>query len=216
MKGRSSGKPLRRQLLLLGLAAPGLLVAACAAPAAQDDAEARFAAGMRLHLEKRYAKSRPVFESLAADGHVRSQFMLGTIHEQGLGVPKDLAAAAFWYEKAGRRGDDSAQYNLGILYRFGRGVAKDPVAAARWLGLAANQGHSRAQNSLSTFYYAGVGVERDLAEAWKWLTLSADRLKGQGRRIALENRVVFEREMTAAQLAEANRRVAAWRGSHKR
>jgi hypothetical protein len=160
MKGRSSGKPLRRQLLLLGLAAPGLLVAACAAPAAQDDAEARFAAGMRLH--------------------------------------------------------DSAQYNLGILYRFGRGVAKDPVAAARWLGLAANQGHSRAQNSLSTFYYAGVGVERDLAEAWKWLTLSADRLKGQGRRIALENRAVFEREMTAAQLTEANRRVAAWRGSHKR
>lgn len=207
---------MRRRSLTAGLAALALLPASCAAPTEADGLEDRFRAGMRAHLKKRYAESRPIFESLAARGHVRAQFMLGTIHEQGLGVPKDLAAAARWYETAGAGGNDSAQYNLGILYRFGRGVPEDPVAAARWLRLAADQGHSRAQNSLSTFYFTGVGVRRDLVEAWKWATLSADRLRGRGRKIVLDNRAVIEREMTSAQIAEARRRVAAWRGAKQR
>lgn len=207
---------MRRQGLVAGLIALGILLTACAAPAANDGLEAQFTAGMRVHLKKRYLESRPVFESLAARGHVRSQFMLGTIHEQGLGVPKDLEKAARWYEKAGAGGNDSAQYNLGILYQFGRGVPKDPAAAARWLRMAGEQGHGRAQNNLSTFYFMGVGVERDLAEAWKWLTLSADRLKGQGRKIVLENRAVIERDMTPVQTAEARRRVAAWRAKKVR
>lgn len=202
---------MRRYGIVAGLTALGFLLTACVAPAAQDGMEERFTAGMRVHLKKMYTDSRPVFEKLAARGHVRSQFMLGTIYEQGLGVPKDLPAAARWYEKAGEGGNDSAQYNLGILHQFGRGVAKDPVAAARWLRLAGEQGHGRAQNNLSTFYFAGIGVDRDVAEAWKWLTLSADRLKGQGRKIALENRAVIEREMIPPQIAEARRRVAAWR-----
>jgi len=207
---------MRRYAIVAGLTVLAILLTACAVPAAQDNLEDRFTAGMRVHLKKRYTESRPVFESLAARGHVRSQFMLGTIHEQGLGVPKDIAAAARWYEKAGAGGNDSAQYNLGILYQFGRGVPKDPAAAARWLRMAGEQGHGRAQNNLSTFYFMGVGVERDLAEAWKWLTLSADRLKGQGRKIALENRVVIEREMTPPQVAEARRRVTAWRSRKNR
>jgi len=216
MTGDVAGTRIWRCVLVSGMAVLGLLLAACAAPAAPQDTETQFDAGMRAHLKKRYLESRPAFESLAARGHVRSQFMLGTIYEQGLGVAKDLAAAARWYEKAGRGGNDSAQYNLGILYQFGRGVSKDPGAAAHWLRLAAEQGHGRAQNNLSTFYYAGVGVERDLAEAWKWLTLSADRLKGQGRKIVLENRTVIEREMSPAELVEARRRVAGWRSTKRR
>jgi len=195
-----------------------LALSACAAPAARSqnqDIEGRFRAGMEAHLKKHYRESRPVFERLANQGHVRSQFMMGTIYEQGLGVPKDIAAAARWYEKAGNGGNDSAQYNLGILYQFGRGVPKDPVAAAHWLRMAGEQGHGRAQNNLSTLYFTGVGVERDLPEAWKWLTLSADRLKGQGHKIVLENRVIIEREMTPAQIAEARRRVDAWRARKK-
>ncbi len=199
-------------------AALAFILSSCAAPVPQgqkSDVEGRFRAGMEAHLKKHYRESRPVFERLANQGHVRSQFMMGTIYEQGLGVPKDIAIAARWYEKAGKGGNDSAQYNLGILYQFGRGVPKDPVVAARWLRMAGEQGHGRAQNNLSTFYFTGVGVERDLPEAWKWLMLSADRLKGQGRRIVLENRVIIEREMTPAQIAEARRRVGEWRARKK-
>lgn len=196
----------RRCLRLVAVA----LVAFCVSAAAAQD----FAAGMRAHLAKDYAESRRIFHKLAEAGNVRAEFMMGTIYEQGLGVPKNLAEAARWYRRAADGGNASAQYNLGIFYQFGKGVPKDPVEAARLLRLAAEQGHGRAQNNLSTFYFTGVGVRRDVVEAWKWLTLSAEDLKGQGRKIALENRKVIEREMTPAQIETARRRVAAWKRRH--
>ena len=195
-----------RPLLLAAVLAFGL-----GAAAAQD-----FAAGMRAHLNKDYAQSRRVFDALAEAGDARSQFMMGTIYEQGLGVPEDLTEAARWYRRAADGGNASAQYNLGIFYQFGKGVPKDPAQAAAWLLKAAEQGHGRAQNNLSTFYFTGVGVPRDAVEAWKWLTLSADDLKGAGRDIALENRRVIEREMRPEQIAEAQKRVESWRREHKR
>jgi TPR repeat protein len=186
------------------------LVALWAGAAAAQD----FAAGMRAHLAKDYGESRRIFHSLADAGNVRAQFMMGTVYEQGLGVPQDLAAAARWYRRAADGGNASAQYNLGIFYQFGKGVAKDPAEAARLLRMASEQGHGRAQNNLSTFYFTGVGVPRDVVEAWKWLTLSAADLKGKGREIALENRKVIEREMTPDQIEAARGRVADWQRHH--
>ena len=195
---------------------PWIVLAACVALLALPAGAAAedFAAGMRVHLEKHYAESRRIFGALAEGGDVRAQFMMGTIYEQGLGVPKDLAAAAEWYRRAAAAGNASAQYNLGVFYQFGKGVPKDAAKAARLLRQAAEQGHGRAQNNLSTFYFTGVGVPRDPVEAWKWLTLSADGLKGKGRQIALDNRAVIEREMTAEQIEDARRRTAEWQRSH--
>lgn len=202
----------RPSLCLPGLAVLVLLLSGCGAHSARGDThQSTFADGMRAHLAKRYGDSRPIFADLAAAGNVRAQFMMGTIHEQGLGIPKNLSRAADWYRKAAEGGSASAQYNLGVLYQFGKGIAKDAKAAAFWHQKAANQGHGRAQNNLSTFYYTGVGVDRDLAEAWKWLSLSAAGLKGQGRKIALQNRTILEKEMTDAARADGRRRVAAWR-----
>jgi TPR repeat protein len=186
-----------------------LVLAATGAVAAED-----FAAGMRAHLAKKYAESRQVFQALADAGDARAQFMMGTIYEQGLGVSKDLATAAAWYRRAADGGNASAQYNLGVFYQFGKGVAKDPAEAARMLHMAAEQGHGRAQNNLSTFYFTGVGVPRDVVEAWKWLTLSAQDLKGAGQEIALSNRAVIEREMTADQIEAARHRVGDWLKRH--
>lgn len=179
----------------------------CAGPALAQD----FASGMAAHLDKRYGESRRIFGSLADAGNVRAQFMMGTIFEQGLGVDKDLGAAARWYGLAADGGNASAQYNLGVFHQFGKGVRKDPVAAAKLLKQAAEQGHGRAQNNLSTFYFTGVGVPQDLKEAWKWLTLSADNLKGQARELVLGNRRVIEEKLKPEELADAKRRVTAWR-----
>ena len=171
---------------------------------------------MRLHLKKKYYKSAQIFHGLAKAGHVRAQFMMGTIYEQGLGVPSDLNAAAYWYRKAAEGGNPSAQYNLGIFYQFGKGLPKSPAEAARWLLMAANNGHGKAQNNISTFYYTGVGVPKDLAEAWKWLTLSADHLKGAGREIVLNNRIAIEKDMSGDELAIAKQRLAAWRSQNQK
>jgi TPR repeat protein len=43
-------------------------------------------------------------------------FKLGTMYEEGLGVPRDLEAAAFWYRKAAGRGHAEAQWQLGQLH----------------------------------------------------------------------------------------------------
>jgi len=196
-----------RRMALLAFAV--LFLATVGAAATGD-----FAAGMRAHLEKKYGESRQVFHPLADAGDARAQFMMGTIYEQGLGVPKDLPTAAAWYRRAADGGNASAQYNLGVFYQFGKGVTKDSAEAARLLQMAAEQGHGRAQNNLSTFYFTGVGVARDVVEAWKWLTLSAQDLKGAGREIALSNRAVIEREMTADQIEAARRRVAEWHKRH--
>lgn len=185
-----------------------------AAPPAEKAASAEFAAAMRAHLNKRYAESRALFLSLAEAGDPRAQFMMGTIYEQGLDVPKNLPEAARWYRRAAKGGNASAQYNLGVFYQFGKGVPKNAAAAARWLRMAAEQGHGRAQNNLSTFYYTGVGVKRDIVEAWKWLTLSADGLKGKGREIALRNRDAIAEDMTPQQIVQAEQRVAEWRRRH--
>lgn len=208
---RYKAAPLMRRHLILVLSLIVLL--ATAAPplyAAGDD----FAAGMRAHLAKRYDESRRIFAPLAREGNPRAQFMMGTIFEQGLGVPVNLPEAAHWYRLAAEGGNPSAQYNLGIFYQFGRGVPKDPSMAALWLRRAAEQGHGRAQNNLSTFYFTGIGVPRDLAEAWKWLTLSAEDLKGAGRDIALQNRAKIEEKMAPGQIIAAKQRVAAWQRQH--
>lgn len=45
-------------------------------------------------------------------------FKLGTMYEEGHGVPRDLDAAAFWYRKAAGRGHAEAQWQLGQMYEY--------------------------------------------------------------------------------------------------
>lgn len=200
-----------RRLLSVALAV-GILWVVMPQPVFADT----FTDGMKLHLKKKYYKSAQIFHGLARAGNIRAQFMMGTIYEQGLGVPSDLNAAAFWYQKAATGGNPSAQYNLGIFYQFGKGVQKSDSEAAAWLLRAANNGHGKAQNNLSTFYFTGVGVKKDFAEAWKWLSLAADQLKGAGRGIVLKNRGAIEKEMSSDEVADAKQRLANWRVTRKK
>lgn len=70
---------------------------------------------------------------------------LAGLHAGGLGVRRDVAMAARWYEKAARRGHVAAQLNLGDYHARGRGVPRSLVAAHMWLSLAARQGNVWAE-----------------------------------------------------------------------
>lgn len=172
---------------------------------------ASFDEGVEALQEQRFAEARAIFAPLARDGHGDAQFMLGVMHENGLGTSKDVEAAASWYEKAAAAGVASAQYNLGIFHQLGTGVPHDLTKALEYHRRAAVQGHSRAQNNLGTMYYTGAGVLRDAIEAWKWFTLAARGLDGEAGEIARGNIAAIEGELTADELAEAKRRAAAWR-----
>ena len=51
----------------------------------------------------------------AADGHLRAQYNLGVLYENGLGVEKNPAQAAKWYIVSAEGNYAPAQYNLAVL-----------------------------------------------------------------------------------------------------
>lgn len=170
-----------------------------------------FADALTALQTKKFAQAMSAFRTLAENNHDRAAFMLGVMHEQGLGVAKDDRRAADWYLRAARNGNASAQYNIAVFHQLGKGVERSDAAALRWHSAAAAQGHHKAQNNLGAIYFTGAGAARNLVEAWKWLTLAADGLIGQDRIVTLQNRDRIERDMGADALTEAKRRAAAFK-----
>ncbi len=115
-------------------------------------------------------------------------------------------AAAEWRPLA-EAGDVEAQLALADLYRNGLGVPLDLAAALAWYRRAADQGVALAQLNLGDFYSQGLGVPRDQVRAYMWFALAAKR----GRKWAESRRQALAKQISAAELAEAERLVAAWR-----
>ena len=117
-----------------------------------------------------------IFHTLAEQGDLATQFVLGKMHSNGRGVPKDYLEAVKWYKLAAEQGLAQAQYELAMLYgKSDSGVPSNNEEAVKWMKLAAEQGHGQAQYFLGVAYNMGRGVEQDNKEAVKWWTLSADQ-----------------------------------------
>lgn len=67
-------------------------------------------------LAERHEEALHWYGRAAAQDDKDGLFKLGTMYEEGHGVPRDLEAAAFWYRKAAGRGHAEAQWQLGQLY----------------------------------------------------------------------------------------------------
>jgi hypothetical protein len=102
-----------------------------------------------------------------------AQAQIGLFYSGGLGVPKDMAKAAYWYELAAQQGDPDAQYQTAGYYMAGQGVAKDPAKAAEWFRKSAEGGNTMAALTYGRMLKDGVDVTKDEAEARKWLTAAA-------------------------------------------
>ncbi|HAQ69538.1 MAG TPA: hypothetical protein DCR48_01050, partial [Flavobacteriales bacterium] len=109
-------------------------------------------------------------KAAAEQGIAESQYNLGVMYGNGLGVPKDDAVAVKWYTKAAEQGLARAQYNLAVKYDNGTGVPEDDAVAVKWYTKAAEQGHAKAQYNLGLMYGNGLGVPKDDAVAVKWYT----------------------------------------------
>ena len=105
------------------------------------------------------------------------------------------------------QGDATAQFNLGGMYALGEGVPKNAAEAVKWLRLAAEQGNAQAQYNLGWMYALGEGVPKNDVDAYFWCNLAA----AQGDENAKEIRDITEKLMTREQIAEAQRRSAAWK-----
>jgi TPR repeat protein len=111
--------------------------------AAQGDIEAarrlgiEYMDGKRGVVERDYQKARRYHLQAAMGGERRSMMDLGTIHENGLGVPEDLIEAARWFEWSAKYGFGPAQYNFAIMLETGEAGRTDEVEAYMWYELAA-------------------------------------------------------------------------------
>lgn len=99
-----------------------------------------------------YVQAATWFSMAAEQGHALSQYSLGHLYEDGLGVKKDKKRAANWYYKAAIQGDKESQYRLGRMYYAGEGVKQSNMLAVRYLRAAAAQGDDRAKAHLTRIF----------------------------------------------------------------
>jgi TPR repeat protein len=172
---------------------------------------ADFQAGMDASNREDYATALREWQPLAEQGDVLAQYGLGLLYHKGRGVPQDDVQARKWYGKAAAQGLPKAQFNLGTLYFNGEGGAKDYREALRWFRLAADQGEALAQTKIAIMYEDGEGVPQDKVQAYKWYSLAATN----GDKPAPMLRDLLAKQMTPAQIAEAEKLAKGWKPKSK-
>jgi len=110
-----------------------------------------------------------------SSGHPAAQFILGTLHYDGLfGEVRDAAQAARWFAHAAHGGSAHAQLWLATMYANGEGgLPVDFMTARQHWRAAADAGLAAAQFALATAYEHGYGGASDRAEAVRWLRAAA-------------------------------------------
>jgi hypothetical protein len=168
---------------------------------------ADFQAGMDANNRGDYATALREWRPLAEQGDALAQYNLGVLYRKGRGMPQDDVQARQWFEKAAAQGQAKAQFNLGTLYFNGEGVKKDYQQALRWFRLAADQGEALAQTKMAIMYDDGQGVPQDIVQAYKWYSLAATN----GDKPAPQLRDLITKQMTPAQISEAQRLAREWK-----
>ena len=123
----------------------------------QGAREQRFHEAQEAMALEDFDRGRELLRLSAGQGLADAQFMLGIVYSSGVGIPKDMGRAAYWYQRAAEQGHMDAQYNLGVAYSLGAGVLADSAQAANWYYKAAQQGSTDAQFNLGLLYAQGDG-----------------------------------------------------------
>ena len=108
----------------------------------------------------------------AADqGNADTQYNLGLMYNNGIGVTQDYAEAMKWYRKAADQGNAKAQSNLGLMYDNGQGVTQDYVQAHMWYNLSAAKDDKIGKNNRDLLAEkmapAQIAEAKKLAREWK-------------------------------------------------
>jgi TPR repeat protein len=105
--------------------------------------------------------------SFAADA-LQAEFILGTKHILGQGVPKDAAKGVGLVTRAAEAGNPAAQFALGTMMAAGQSLPKNPEGARSWLEKAAGQGYVPAQTALGELL-----LKSDAKQGEDWLLKAA-------------------------------------------
>jgi TPR repeat protein len=118
------------------------------------------------------AKAATWFALAAAHGHTQARLVLGCLHRDGRGVPRDLARAIRYWEQTDH---PLACYLLGLAYSDHRGIPRDLAKAGQWLRKAAAAGLPDATSRLLALLDGGRLTAIDADEPLHWLQQAAAR-----------------------------------------
>lgn len=149
----------------------------------------------------------------AEQGKVGWKFFLGRAYELGgIGVSQDYTQSMRWYLMAAKQGLSDAQRKMGEFFFVGNGVAVNYRAAFTWYRLAAEQGDGASHLALGMLYEFGKGVPQDFVKAHMWYNLAAATgTSEEDRAVAEMGRETLAVQMTANQIADAQKMASEWR-----
>lgn len=148
--------------------------------------------------------------SSAKRGKTDSQFLLGLLHQEGIGVQRNYKIAANWFENAASTGSTEALNSLGLYYRFGIGVNKDEQKAAEYLKKAV------LKKNINAFYnYAQMMVDKkDFAQGFILSEIGLSMMKkdtDKKKYLRMENlNKTSEKKLTSLQQAYLEKFLPSW------
>jgi TPR repeat protein len=134
---------------------------------------------------------------------------MGWFYLNGEGVPKNDAEAFKWFRKAVEAGDYDYASMLGNFCQDGKGVPKNETEAARWFERGALMDETDAMINAGAAWGNGTGVRKDHVRAYAWANVAAARGADDADKSIVKkaegNRRISERQMTRAQIGEAQK-----------
>ncbi|MDQ1920201.1 tetratricopeptide repeat protein [Massilia pseudoviolaceinigra] len=126
-----------------------------------EEGELRRDLGLEHSTAGRHAAAYAQWLPLAEQGHSASQFNLGLMLRDGLGVPADAAKSLEWTRKAAAANYPDAYLALGVRHANGTGVTKDPAEALRLWRQGAALGDANSAFYAGQALFFGLDVPRD-------------------------------------------------------
>ncbi|MEL6567966.1 MAG: peptidoglycan-binding protein [Pseudomonadota bacterium] len=180
-----------------------------ASAAESGDRIASYELGVQRLNDADYSEGARLVQESARNGLPMAQYRLSKLHEKGLGVPRDLAAARRWTERAANGGNVRAMHDLAVFFADGEGGDQSYAKSVEWFRKAAEYGVLDSQYNLAVLYEQGLGITEDVSEALFWFSIAAENGDpGAGDQVrALLTRVDADTARTI------RARVQAWRGA---
>jgi len=150
-----------------------ILVASCSTPTRT---------GWTAYNAGDFPAAMRAWQSEAEIGDADSQYLVGTLFDEGRGVRGDARRAAEWYRLAAKQGHAPAENNLGLLIAKGE-VAGTHAEAAALFAEAVESDFAPAECNLGLMHLLGVGVDKDLERAHDLLFLAARQGDMQAERL---------------------------------
>ena len=107
-------------------------------------------------------------------GDPASQTLIAEIYSRGLGVPRDMKEAVFWYKAAADSGNVAAQLKYALLLLEGRFVAPDRDRARELMKMAADGGNSSAQFNYGQLLITDQPGDEGIRQALPYMQQAAE------------------------------------------